>query len=59
MICIPWFSTFNVADLFITIPAVLLVLYILIWDKEFLSDKKPEAGGETGAPEEKNDASDG
>ena len=39
MICIPWFSTFNVADLFITVPAVLLVLYILIWDKEFLSDK--------------------
>ena len=51
MICIPWFSTFNVADLFITIPAVLLVLYILIWDKEFLSDKKPESGGKTGAPE--------
>ena len=50
MICIPWFSTFNVADLFITIPAVLLVLYILIWDKEFLSDKKPESGGKTGAP---------
>ena len=59
MICIPWFSTFNVADLFITIPAVLLVLYILIWDKEFLSDKKPGSGGKTGAPEEKNDASDG
>lgn len=59
MICIPWFSTFNVADLFITIPAVLLVLYILIWDKEFLSDKKPESGGKTSAPEEKNDASDG
>lgn len=59
MICIPWFSTFNVADLFITIPAVLLVLYILIWDKEFLSDKKPESGGKTGAPEEKNDASEG
>ena len=39
MICIPWFSTFNVADLFITIPAVLLVAYILIWDKDFLSDK--------------------
>ena len=29
MICIPWFSTFNVADLFITIPAVLLVLQTL------------------------------
>ena len=41
------------------IPAVLLVLYILIWDKEFLSDKKPESGGKTGAPEGKNDASDG
>lgn len=39
MICIPWFSTFNVADLFITIPAVLLVAYILIWDKDFLSGK--------------------
>ncbi len=39
MICVPWFSTFNVADIFITVPAVLLVLYILIWDKEFLSDK--------------------
>ena len=38
MICIPWFSTFNVADLFITFGAILLVLYILIWDKEFLSD---------------------
>lgn len=43
MICIPWFSTFNVADLFITIPAVLLVLYILIFDKEFLADKKQES----------------
>lgn len=53
MICIPWFSTFNVADLFITIPAVLLVLYILIWDKDFLSEKKP--GKEADAsPEEKN-----
>ena len=38
MISIPWFSTFNVADLFITFGAILLVLYILIWDKEFLSD---------------------
>ena len=37
MICVPWFSTFNVADIFITVPAVLL--YILIFDREFLSDK--------------------
>ena len=40
MICVPWFSTFNVADIFITVGAVLLVLYILIFDREFLSDKK-------------------
>lgn len=65
MICIPWFSTFNVADLFITIPAVLLVLYILIWDKEFLADGKTEKASEpeksdTGAvPEETDNASDG
>lgn len=39
MICVPWFSTFNVADIFITVPAVLLVLYILIFDKELLADK--------------------
>ncbi len=39
MICVPWFSTFNVADIFITVPAVLLILYILIFDHEFLSDK--------------------
>ena len=39
MICIPWFSTFNVADLFITFGAIYLVLYILIKDKEFLEDK--------------------
>ena len=38
MICIPWFSTFNVADLFITFGAIILVLYIFIKDKEFLSD---------------------
>ncbi|MCQ2420113.1 MAG: signal peptidase II [Clostridia bacterium] len=38
MICIPWFSTFNVADLFITFGAGILVLYILIKDKEFLAD---------------------
>lgn len=53
MICIPWFSTFNVADLFITIPAVLLVIYILIWDKEFLSDKPKHAD-----KEEQNDEAD-
>lgn len=39
MICVPWFSTFNVADIFITVPAVLLILYILIFDREFLPDK--------------------
>ena len=39
MICVPWFSTFNVADIFITVPAVLLILYVLIFDREFLSDK--------------------
>ena len=42
MICIPWFSTFNVADLFITFGAGILVLYVLIRDKDFLSDKKKE-----------------
>lgn len=62
MICIPWFSTFNVADLFITIPAVLLILYILIWDREFLSDKKaqPSEANETcEVTEEKENAADG
>lgn len=39
MICVPWFSTFNVADIFITVPAVLLILYVLIFDRELLSDK--------------------
>lgn len=39
MICVPWFSTFNVADIFITVPAVILILYILIFDRDFLSDK--------------------
>lgn len=43
MICVPWFSTFNVADIFITVPAVVLILYILIFDREFLSDK-PKKG---------------
>ena len=57
MICIPWFSTFNVADIFITVPAVLLVLYILIWDKELLSEKKPKDAAQDGA-EDTNDASD-
>lgn len=38
MISIPWFSTFNVADMFITFGAIILVLYILIKDKEFLAD---------------------
>lgn len=39
MICIPWFSTFNVADLFITFGAGILVLYILLKDKELLADE--------------------
>ena len=39
MICVPWFSTFNVADIFITVPAIVLILYILIFDRDFLSDK--------------------
>ena len=43
MICVPWFSTFNVADIFIIVPAVVLILYILIFDREFLSDK-PKKG---------------
>ena len=47
MICIPWFSTFNVADIFITFGAIILVLYILIKDKEFLEDK-PKKSKEQG-----------
>lgn len=39
MICIPWFSTFNVADLFITFGAVILLIYILVKDKELLADQ--------------------
>lgn len=39
MICIPWFSTFNVADLFITFGALILVIYIFAKDKELLADK--------------------
>ena len=39
MICIPWFSTFNVADLFITFGALILVVYIFVKDKELLADK--------------------
>ena len=42
MICIPWFSTFNVADLFITFGALVLVVYILTKDKELLADKPKE-----------------
>ena len=57
MICVPWFSTFNVADIFITVPAVLLVLYILIWDKDFLSEKKTKDAAQDGAGDT-NDASD-
>lgn len=39
MIGVPWFSTFNVADIFITFGAIILVVYILTKDKEFLEDK--------------------
>ena len=39
MIGIPWFSTFNVADIFITFGAIILVVYILTKGKEFLEDK--------------------
>ena len=52
MICIPWFSTFNVADLFITFGAIILVVYILVKDKALLADepkKKPEAGHDADA----------
>ena len=42
MICVPWFSTFNVADMFITVGAAILVVYILLKDREFLSDKKKD-----------------
>ena len=43
MICVPWFSTFNVADIFITVPAVLLVIYILFFDREFFKDAPEKA----------------
>ena len=52
MICIPWFSTFNVADLFITFGALILVVYILVKDKALLADepkKKPETGHDADA----------
>lgn len=45
MICVPWFSTFNVADIFITCGAVVLIAYIIFKDKEFLADK-PKAAEE-------------
>jgi signal peptidase II len=48
MISVPWFSVFNVADIFITVGAVLLVLYILIWDKELLADKKKDEPHDSG-----------
>ena len=41
------FAVFNVADIFITFGAILLVLYILIKDKEFLEDK-PKKSKEQG-----------
>ena len=49
MICIPWFSTFNVADLFITFGALILVVYILVKDKALLADepKKNQRPGMT------------
>ena len=43
MISVPWFSTFNVADIFITVPAVILVVYILFFDRELLADKPKTA----------------
>ncbi len=46
MIGVPWFSTFNVADIFITLGAVVLVVYVIFWDKDFLSDRKKPSGGE-------------
>lgn len=46
MICIPWFSTFNVADVFITFGAILLVVYILIKDKQLLEDKPKQPKSE-------------
>ena len=46
MICIPWFSTFNVADLFITFGALILVIYIFAKDKELLADKPKAQRGE-------------
>ena len=49
MICIPWFSTFNVADVFITFGAGILVLYILLKDREFFEDKPKENPDETDA----------
>ena len=52
MICIPWFSTFNVADLFITFGALILVVYIFAKDRELLADK-PKA-----QPEENHHDSD-
>ena len=36
------FAVFNVADIFITVPAVILVVYVLFFDKDFLSDKPKE-----------------
>lgn len=46
MICIPWFSTFNVADLFITFGAIIMVVYILIKDKQLLEDKPKQSKSE-------------
>ena len=42
MICIPWFSTFNVADLFITFGAAILVIYALFFDKSTKQEGKSD-----------------
>lgn len=58
MICVPWFSTFNVADIFITVGAAVLVVYVLFWDKEFLETKPKEQKPADPAqkPEDSHDA---
>lgn len=51
MICIPWFSTFNVADLFITFGAIILVVYIFVKDKALLEDKPKQRTDEQHDPD--------
>lgn len=54
MISVPWFSTFNVADIFITVGAVVLVVYIFLFDRELLADapKKEKKGNDDDADAE-------